>query len=100
MKVLTGFSPIARAVIVTAAIALVMIFLQSAASVIAPILLAAFITMVATPPLRWMHLDLAVVSRYRLRHPLGHPCLPVQLYPLCRRYPDDDSRCAAGAGPD
>ena len=53
-KVLAGFSPIARAVIVTAAIALVVIFLQSAASVIAPILLAAFITVVATPPVRWM----------------------------------------------
>ena len=53
-KVLAGFSPIARAVIVTAAIALVVVFLQAAASVIAPILLAAFITVVATPPVRWM----------------------------------------------
>jgi predicted PurR-regulated permease PerM len=54
MKTLAGFSPIARAVIVAGAIALVVIFLQTAASVIAPILLAAFITVVATPPLRWM----------------------------------------------
>jgi predicted PurR-regulated permease PerM len=54
MKILAGFSPIARAVIVTAAIALVVIFLQAAASIIAPILLAAFIAVVATPPVRWM----------------------------------------------
>jgi len=54
INVLAGFSPIARAVIVAAAIALVVIFLQMAASVIAPMLLAVFITVVATPPLRWM----------------------------------------------
>lgn len=54
MNALTAFSPIARAVIVTAAITLVVIFLQMAASIIAPVLLAAFIAIVATPPLRWM----------------------------------------------
>jgi len=53
-QVLAAFSPIARAVIVSAAIAITVIFLQSAASVIAPMLLAAFITVVATPPVRWM----------------------------------------------
>jgi len=53
-QVLAAFSPIARAVIVSTAIAITVIFLQSAASVIAPMLLAAFITVVATPPVRWM----------------------------------------------
>lgn len=48
-KVLAGFSPIARAVIVTAAIALVVIFLQSAASVIAPILLGPEVTQTPEP---------------------------------------------------
>jgi predicted PurR-regulated permease PerM len=41
-------------VIVTAAIAIVLSFLQAAASIIAPVLLAAFIAIVATPPLRWL----------------------------------------------
>ena len=54
MSVLPSFSPISRALIVTAAIAIVVTFIQSAASIIAPILLALFIAIVATPPLRWM----------------------------------------------
>jgi len=54
MNVLAGFSPIARALIVTAAIAIVLTFMHVAASVVAPTLLAAFIAIVATPPLRWM----------------------------------------------
>lgn len=54
MSALSGFSPIARVVIVTAAIAIVVTFLQATASVLAPTLLAAFIAIVATPPLRWM----------------------------------------------
>ena len=54
MDVPAGFSPIARALIVAAAIAIVLTFLQSASSIIAPILLAAFIAVIATPPLRWM----------------------------------------------
>jgi AI-2 transport protein TqsA len=54
MNDVTRFSPISRAVIVTAAIAIVVNFLQAAASVIAPILLAAFIAIVASPPLRWL----------------------------------------------
>jgi AI-2 transport protein TqsA len=54
MNVLNGFSPIARAVIVTAALAVAVIFLQSATSIIAPVLLAAFIVVILTPPLRWL----------------------------------------------
>ncbi len=49
-----GFSPISRAMIVMAAIAITVFFLQAAASIIAPILLAAFIAIIATPPLRWL----------------------------------------------
>ncbi len=54
MNVLAGFNPIARALIVTAAIAIMVLFVQAAASIIAPILLAVFIAIIATPPLRWM----------------------------------------------
>jgi predicted PurR-regulated permease PerM len=54
MSLMAGFSPIARALIVTAAIAILVVFLQAAAPIFAPILLAAFIAVVATPPLRWM----------------------------------------------
>ena len=54
MNGLTKFSPLSRAVIVTAAIAIVVIFLKTAASIIAPILLAAFIAIIATPPLSWL----------------------------------------------
>ena len=50
----TNFSPISRAVIVMAAITIAVFFLQAAATIIAPILLAAFIAIVATPPLRWL----------------------------------------------
>ena len=54
MKILESFSPIARALVVAAAIAIILSFLESAASIVAPILLAAFIAVVATPALRWM----------------------------------------------
>ncbi len=54
MNVLTDFSPVARALVVAAAIAIVVIFVELAASIIAPMLLAVFIAIVATPPLRWM----------------------------------------------
>lgn len=54
MNTLVSFSPAARGLIVTAAIAIVLLFLQAAESVVAPILLAAFIAVVAAPPLRWM----------------------------------------------
>ena len=54
MKVLAGFSPMARGSIVAAAIAVLVMFLKAAAAVVAPMLLAVFIAAIATPPLRWM----------------------------------------------
>jgi AI-2 transport protein TqsA len=54
MQDLTRFSPIARAVIVAAAIAIAVFFVQAAASIMGPMLLAAFIAIIATPPLRWL----------------------------------------------
>jgi AI-2 transport protein TqsA len=54
MNLFNGFSPMARAVIVTAAIAVTVVVLQSAASIVAPVLLAAFIAVILTPPLRWL----------------------------------------------
>ena len=54
MSLAAGFSPVARSLIVGAAIAIVLVVLQAASPFIAPILLAAFIAVVATPPLRWM----------------------------------------------
>src|SRR5262245_47323183 len=49
-----GFSPLVRALIVTAAVCVVVLFARSAASILAPVLLALFIAVVATPPLRWL----------------------------------------------
>jgi predicted PurR-regulated permease PerM len=49
-----GLSPPAHALIVTAAICVVVLFARSAASILAPALLAFFIAIVATPPLRWL----------------------------------------------
>jgi len=54
MNLDTGFSPVARALIVMAAIAIVVVFLQAAAPIVTLTLLAAFIAIVATPPLRWL----------------------------------------------
>jgi AI-2 transport protein TqsA len=54
MQDITRFSPISRAVIVAAAIAIAVFFVQAAASIIGPMLLAAFIAVIATPPLRWL----------------------------------------------
>lgn len=54
MSLLAGFSPPARALIVAAAVAVVLLFLRAAEPVVAPVLLAVFITVVAAPPLRWM----------------------------------------------
>ena len=54
MNVLAEFSPPARAVVVAAAIAIVLIFLQAAESVVSPNLLAAFIAVLPGPPVRWM----------------------------------------------
>ncbi len=54
MSAPSGFSPLSRALIVMAAIAIAVMFMQSAASVIAPVLLAAFIATITTPLLRWL----------------------------------------------
>lgn len=54
MKILSGFSPPARAMIVAAACAVVLLFLRAAESIVAPVLLAVFIAAIAAPPLRWM----------------------------------------------
>ena len=54
MSIVAGFSPLGRAVIVTAALCVIVLFIKSAASIVAPMLLAVFIAVVATPPLRWM----------------------------------------------
>ena len=55
MSALTDFSSIARSVLVAAAIAIVLLFIKFASAIIAPILLAVFITVLATPALQWMH---------------------------------------------
>jgi len=54
MQDLSRFSPISRAVIVAAAIAIALFFVQAAASIMGPMLLAAFIAIIAAPPLRWL----------------------------------------------
>lgn len=54
MNELMSFSPTSRAVIVTAAMAIALIFLHTAASIVAPVLLAAFVAVVVTSPLRWL----------------------------------------------
>jgi predicted PurR-regulated permease PerM len=54
MTALEGFSPVARGLIVAAAVAIVVIAVEAAAPIIAPILLAAFVAVIASSPLRWM----------------------------------------------
>ncbi|MEZ5572772.1 MAG: AI-2E family transporter [Halioglobus sp.] len=54
MKAFSSFSDPARGLIVAAAFAIVIMVLQAASSILAPILLAVFIAIVATPGLRWM----------------------------------------------
>lgn len=54
MRVIAGFSRGSRALIVLAAATIVISCLKAASSFITPILLAVFIAVVATPPLRWM----------------------------------------------
>lgn len=54
MNALAGFTPLARGLIVTAAIAILVLFVKMAAPMIAPILLAAFIAVVAFPGLQWL----------------------------------------------
>lgn len=49
-----NFSAISRALIVTAAVAIVLSFLQAAASIVSLTLLAAFIAVVVTSPLNWL----------------------------------------------
>jgi len=49
-----GLPPIAHAVIIAAAACIVIAFMRWAASIVAPILLALFITMIAMPPMLWM----------------------------------------------
>ncbi|MGI9520429.1 MAG: AI-2E family transporter [Hyphomicrobiaceae bacterium] len=55
MSSLAGFPPLGRSIIVIAAIAIILAFTKFSAGVVAPILLAIFISVVAVTPLRWMH---------------------------------------------
>jgi len=50
----TGFSPPARGLLVAAAFVIIVVGLQLASSLLGPVLLAMFIAVVATPPLRFM----------------------------------------------
>ncbi len=54
MLMQAGFSPLARVLIVAAAACIVAAFMRWAAPILAPILLALFITIIAVPPLQWM----------------------------------------------
>ena len=54
MSIRVEFSPVARGLVIAGAVALVITLLHMAAPILAPLLLAAFIAIVATPPLRWM----------------------------------------------
>ncbi|MDX1766371.1 MAG: AI-2E family transporter, partial [Candidatus Saccharimonadales bacterium] len=54
MSDLNQFSTISRSVIIVAAICIAVFFVQAAESILGPILLAAFIAVIATPPLRWL----------------------------------------------
>jgi AI-2 transport protein TqsA len=49
-----GLSPLTRALIAAAAVCVLVLFARSAASILAPTLLALFIAVIATPPLRWL----------------------------------------------
>src|SRR6056297_3089490 len=54
MSIRVELSPVARGLVVAGAVALVITLLHMAAPILAPLLLATFIAIVATPPLRWM----------------------------------------------
>ena len=54
MNDVNNFSPISRALIVAASVAVAVIFLHAAAAIVAPVLLAAFIAVVVSSPLSWM----------------------------------------------
>lgn len=52
MMASAGFSPLARLLILSAAVAILVLFLRLAAPILAPILLAVFVTIVSLPVLR------------------------------------------------
>jgi AI-2 transport protein TqsA len=54
MTLPSSWSPPARGLLVTAAFVIAMLGIQMAAPVLAPVLLAMFIAVVATPPLHWL----------------------------------------------
>jgi AI-2 transport protein TqsA len=54
MSVQIQFSPPARGLVIAGAVALVITLLHLAAPILSPLLLAVFIAVIATPPLRWM----------------------------------------------
>lgn len=54
MNVSAGFSPAARSLIISAAVAVVIIFMKFSAEVLGPVLLAIFIAIVIIPVLEWM----------------------------------------------
>jgi predicted PurR-regulated permease PerM len=54
VKAQAWVSPLARGIIVAAAVCIVVLFARSAAAILAPALLALFIAIIATPPLQWM----------------------------------------------
>lgn len=69
LTALDAFNPVARGVIVAAAIAILVLAAKAAADLLAPMLLALFIAILAAGPLRWMrrqgvpkYLALAVVA--------------------------------------
>jgi predicted PurR-regulated permease PerM len=49
-----AFSPIWRATLVTAALAVLVVIVKTAASIVAHLLLAAFIAIITISPLRWL----------------------------------------------
>jgi predicted PurR-regulated permease PerM len=54
MSIQPQFSPPARGLIIAGAVALVITLLQMLQPILSPLLLAVFLAIVATPPLRWM----------------------------------------------
>jgi predicted PurR-regulated permease PerM len=54
MSIMGQFSPPARGLIIAGAISLIITLMHMAAPILSPLLLAVFIAVIATPPLRWM----------------------------------------------
>ena len=54
MSIIGQFSPPARGLIIAGAVSLIITLLHIAAPILSPLLLAVFIAVIATPPLRWM----------------------------------------------